>query len=72
MVYQLHPLKFKLKSWPKPLFTVRSVNKRGKHVADGAVASLEEFREVLQMMTNQSTATDLGQDVEGLGLQKNL
>eukprot|EP00435_Cladocopium_sp_Y103_P015372 s1614_g3.t1 len=28
-----------------------SVNKRGKHVSDGAVASLDEFQEVLEMMT---------------------
>lgn len=28
-----------------------SVNKRGRHVSDGAVASLEEFQEVLEMMT---------------------
>jgi hypothetical protein len=31
----------------------RSVNKRGKHVSDGAVASLDEFQEVLEMMTGQ-------------------
>ena len=30
---------------------MRSVNKRGRHVSDGAVASLEEFQEVLEMMT---------------------
>lgn len=30
-----------------------SVNKRGKHVSDGAVASLDEFQEVLEMMTGQ-------------------
>ena len=33
--------------------TPRSVNKRGKHVSDGAVASLDEFQEVLEMMTGQ-------------------
>ncbi|CAJ1436580.1 unnamed protein product [Effrenium voratum] len=32
-----------------------SVNKNGRHVADGAVASLEEFRDVLESITNSRT-----------------
>lgn len=36
-----------------------SVNKRGRHVSDGAVASLQDFRQVLQMITGHGCSAEV-------------